>query len=218
MAEYDRWNWTCSRNNQGWGSNSNIMKPQFDTQLQDQLAALNEVFVQGIEIMRQIQEESFANVQRMVEESTHRVMKEIVFDDDYGLNDFNNQDLEDDSSCKNLSWEYEPFEKEVQGSLEVKEAYEAIDSSSSIELTNTPITDSYVPFQHSSSSYILYKLEPRKKFLYQHYHFKTSLVDFMCQTFPYRVKHKDFNNQDLYAVMHDIYYERNPLFDKALSQ
>ena len=57
-------------------------------------------------------------------------MKEIVFDDD--LNGFNNQDLEDDSSCKDLSWEYEPLE-EVQESLEVKESYEAIDSSSSIE-------------------------------------------------------------------------------------
>ena len=53
-------------------------------------------------MMRQIQEESFANAQRMAEESTHRVMKEIVFDDDYDLNGFNNQDLEGDSSCKNL--------------------------------------------------------------------------------------------------------------------
>ena len=27
MAEYDHWNWTCSRNKQGWESNSNIMEP-----------------------------------------------------------------------------------------------------------------------------------------------------------------------------------------------
>ena len=90
MAKYDHWKWTSSRNNQGWGSNSSIREPQFDTQLQDQLAALNEVFVQGIEMIRQIQEESFANAQRTTEESTHQEMKEIVFDDDYDLNGFNN--------------------------------------------------------------------------------------------------------------------------------
>ena len=102
--------------------------------------------------------------------------------------------------------------------LEVKEAYETFDLSSSIELTYTPITDSYVPFQHSLLSYILYEIEPRKKFLYQHYYSKTSLVDFTHQTFPYQVKPKDFHNQDPYVVMYDIYYGRNPLFDKTLSQ
>ena len=71
MAEYDHWNWTYSRNNQDWGSNSNIIEPQFDTQLQDQVATLNEVFVQGIEMLRKIQEESFANAQRTTKESTH---------------------------------------------------------------------------------------------------------------------------------------------------
>ena len=60
MAEYDHWNWTCSRNNQDWESNSIIMEPQFDTQLQDKIAALNEVFTQGIEMMIKTREESFA--------------------------------------------------------------------------------------------------------------------------------------------------------------
>ena len=145
----------------------------------------------------------------MAEESTYEVIKEMVFDDDYDLNGCNNQNLEGDSSCKYRSWEYEPLEEveeEVQESLEVKEAYEIIDLSSSIELTYTPITDSYVPFQYLLLSNILYELEPRKKFLYQHYHFKTSLVDFTCQTFLYRVKSKDFHNQDPYVVMHVIYY------------
>ena len=27
MTEFDHWNWTCSRNNQGWESNSNILEP-----------------------------------------------------------------------------------------------------------------------------------------------------------------------------------------------
>ena len=200
--------------------------------------ALNEVFVQGIEIMRKVQKESFATAQCITKESTHQVMKDMVFDDDYDLNSFNNQDLEADSSCKNLSWEYEPleegephyeekepfkvglgqtltklgaylftpdshllnqeisiqnhefyedqilskvlyrqveseeyfevwleeflFNEKVQESLDVKEAYENIDLSSSIELTYTQVIDSYVPLQHSSSPYILYELEPRK--------------------------------------------------------
>ena len=67
MVEYDNWNWTFSRNNQGWGRNSNIIEPRFDTQLQDQLATLNEVFVQDVEMMRKIQEESFANAKCIVE-------------------------------------------------------------------------------------------------------------------------------------------------------
>ena len=37
------------------------------------------------------------------------------------------------------------FKEKVQESLEVKEAYETIDLSSSIELTYTPVIDSYVP-------------------------------------------------------------------------
>ena len=96
------------------------------------------------------------------------------------LNSFNNQNLEGDSSCKDLSWEYEHLEEvedEVQESLEVK---------------HTPITNSYVPFQHSSSSYFLFELKPRKKCLYQHHHSKQSLVDFTCQTFPYLVKLRTF--------------------------
>ena len=157
--------------------------------------------------MRKIQEVSFANAQCTTEEFAHRVMKKIVSDDDYDLNSFNNQNLESDSSCKDISWEYEPLEEveeEVQESLEMKEAYETIDLSSLMELTYTPIADSYVTFQHSSLSYILYELEPRKKFLYQCYHSKTSLVNFMRQTFLYRVKPKDLHNQDSYVVMHDI--------------
>ena len=57
----------------------------------------------------------------MAKESTHQVMKEMMFDDDYDLNGFNNQDLEGDSSCNNLWWEYEPL-KEVEPRYEVKES------------------------------------------------------------------------------------------------
>ena len=127
------------------GKAMQILWSQFDTQLQDQFAALNEVFAQDIEMMRKIQEESFANAQWMAEESTHQVRKEIVFDDYYDLNDFNNQDLKGDSSCKNLSWEYEPME-EVQESLEVKEAYECYSFKLVNRITNIPVTDSCVPF------------------------------------------------------------------------
>ena len=44
---------------------------------------LNEIFVQGVEMMSQVSEEFFANVQCTVEESTHKVVKEMLFDDDY---------------------------------------------------------------------------------------------------------------------------------------
>ena len=71
-----------------------------------------------------------------------------------------------------------------------------------------------VPFQHSSSSYILYELKPKKKFLYQHHPSKQSLVDFTCRKFPYQVKPNEFHNQDPYIVMYVIYYGRKPLFDK----
>ena len=123
MVEYDHWNWTCSRNNQDWESNSNIMEPRFDTQLQDQIAVLNEIFAQDIEMITQ--EESFANAQRMTEESTNQVMKEMVFDDDYDLNGLNHQELEGDSSCKNLSWEYEPLE-DVESHYEEKEPFKVV--------------------------------------------------------------------------------------------
>ena len=69
MVEYDYWTWTCPRTNQGWEKNFSNMDQQVDTQLQDQLMTLNEIFVRGIEMMR-VQEESSANAQRMVEEST----------------------------------------------------------------------------------------------------------------------------------------------------
>ena len=126
MAKYDYWTWTCPMRNQGWGNNFNIMEEQVNTRLQDQLMALNEIFVRGIEMMRQVQEESSANEQRMVEESTYQVRKEMMFDD-----------------------EYEPLkevEEEVQESLEGKEACETIDLSPSIELTCTSVIDSCVPF------------------------------------------------------------------------
>ena len=70
-------------------------------------------------MMTKIREESFATMQRTTEESTHQVIKEMVFDDDYDLNSFNNRDLEGDSSCKNFSWEYEPLE-EVEPRYEKK--------------------------------------------------------------------------------------------------
>ena len=88
--------------------------------------ALNDIFIQGVEMMRQVQGVSFANAQCMMEEYTHQMVKEMVFED-----------------------EYEPLEEseeKVQESWEVKEAYEAIDSSSSIELTCTLVLDSCVPF------------------------------------------------------------------------
>ena len=78
-------------------------------------------------MMRQVQEESFANAQRMVEESTYQVRKEMMFDD-----------------------EFEPLkevEEELQESLEVKEACVTIDLSSSIELTCTSVIDSCVPLK-----------------------------------------------------------------------
>ena len=63
--------------------NFNIMEQQVGTRLQDQLMALNEIIVRGIEMMRQVQDESFTNAQRMVEESTDRVRKEMMFDNEY---------------------------------------------------------------------------------------------------------------------------------------
>ena len=137
MAEYDYWKWNYSKNNQSWGSNSNIIESRSDIQLQDQLVVLNDVFIQGVEMMRQVQEESSTNAQCMVEESTYRVRKEMMFDDEY-------EPLEE-------------VEEEVQESLEVKEACETIDLSSSIELTCTSVIDSCVPFQYPSSSNILYE-------------------------------------------------------------
>ena len=122
--------------------------------------------------MRQVQEESSANAKRMVEESTYQIRQEMIFDDEY----------------KPL----EEVEEEVQEPLEVKEACETIDLSSSIELICTLVIYSYVPFQYPSSSYILYKQEPKKEFLYQHHHSKTSLVDFTCQKSPYQVKLRTF--------------------------
>ena len=59
MAEYDHWKWTCSRRNQGWENNFNSVEQQVDTQLLDQLMALNKTFVQGVEIMSQVQEEFY---------------------------------------------------------------------------------------------------------------------------------------------------------------
>ena len=96
----------------------------------------------------------------------------------------------------------------------MKKAHETIALCSSIELTYIPVMDSCVTFQYSSSSYILYELELKKKFLYQHHYSKQSLVDFTCRQFPYQVKSKDFHNQDPYVVMHFVYYGQKPLFDK----
>ena len=44
--------------------------------------ALNEIFIRGVEMKRQVQEESFTTAQCTVE-SIHQVVKEIVFDDEY---------------------------------------------------------------------------------------------------------------------------------------
>ena len=118
-------------------------------------------------------------------ESTHQVVEQIVFDD-----------------------EYEPLEEseeKVQESWEAKEAYKAIDSSSSIELICTSVIDCCVPFPQSLS-YILYEQEPKKEFLYPHDHSKQSFVVSKCQKFPYRVKLEDYHEQDPYVVMHVMYY------------
>ena len=131
------------------------MEQQVGTRLQDQLMALNEIFVQGVAMMSQVQEESFANVQHTVEESTHKMVKGMLFDDKYET--------------------LEEIEEKVQKSLEVEEAYEAIDLSSSIELTYTSVIDSYVPFPQSLS-YILFELEPREKSLYPNLHSKQILL------------------------------------------
>ena len=142
--------------------------------------------------MRQVHEESFATAQCTVE-STYQVVKEIVFD-----------------------YEYEPLEEieeKVQESCEVKEAYETIDSSSSIELIYTSVIDACVPFPQSSS-YILFELEPREMSLHPNHHSKKSFANFKCQRFPYQVNLEDYHDQDAYVVMHVIYYGRKPLFDK----
>ena len=55
-----------------------------DTRLHNQLMALNEIFNRGIEMIRQVQEESFATMQCTVE-STHQVVKKMMFDDEYEL-------------------------------------------------------------------------------------------------------------------------------------
>ena len=88
MAEYDHWKWICSRRNQVWGNNFNrnnfnSVEQQVDTRLYDQLMTLNEIFIRGVEMMRPVQEKSSTNVQHMVEESTYRVRKEMIFDDEY---------------------------------------------------------------------------------------------------------------------------------------
>ena len=102
--------------------------------------------------------------------------------------------------------------------MELKEACETIDLSSSIELTCTSVIDSCVLFQYPSSSYILYEQEPKNEFLYPHHHSKTSFVDFMCQKFSYRVKLEDDHDHDPYVVMHVIYYcERRSLISIFLS-
>ena len=136
-------------------------------------------------MITQAQERSFATAQCTVEESTYQVVKEIVFDD-----------------------EYEPFE-EVEPHYEEKEPFKIV-------LGQTLGLDSQVEskehfegcleeflFQEkvhesldSSSSYILYELEPTKKFLYQLHHSRISLVDFMCRTFSYQVMPKDCHDQD----------------------
>ena len=53
------------------------------------------------------------------------MIKEMVFDDDYELNSFNNQNLEGNSSCKNLSWEYELLE-EVEPHYEENEPFKVV--------------------------------------------------------------------------------------------
>ena len=98
-----------------------------------------------------------------MEESTYQIRKDMMFGDEY----------------KPL----EEVEEEVQESLEVKEAWETIDLSSSIELICILIITYCVPFQYPSSSYILYKQQPKKEFLYQHHHSKQSFVDSKCQRF-----------------------------------
>ena len=54
MTEFDYWNWTCSRRNQGLGNNYNSMEQQVDTWLHDQLMVLNEIFSGGVEMIRQV--------------------------------------------------------------------------------------------------------------------------------------------------------------------
>ena len=98
----------------------------------------------------------------------------------------------------------------------MKEAYEAIDSSSSIELTYTSMIESRVPFQ-KSSSYILFELEPRKKSLHPNHHSKQSFIDSKCQRFPYQANLENYHDKDPYVVMYVIYYGRKSLFDKHFS-
>ena len=145
MAEYDYWTWICSRRNQVW--ENNILEQQEDIQLQDQLMALKWDFYSSCWDDETSTRGILCNYATLVEESTEQVVKRIMFDDEY-------EPLEE-------------VEEEVQESLEVKEACETIDLSSSIELTCTSVINSCIPFQYLSSSYILYEQEPKKEFCIQ---------------------------------------------------
>ncbi|EXB77883.1 hypothetical protein L484_009179 [Morus notabilis] len=57
MVEFDFWNLNCSRNNQGWENNSNVLEPWFVTQPQEMTLELETVFVQSIERMDKLLEE-----------------------------------------------------------------------------------------------------------------------------------------------------------------
>ena len=94
-----------------------------------------------------------------------------------------------------------PHEDDAQESLEDKEAYETIDLSSSVELTYTISNNSYLPLLLPSLYYILYKLEPKMKFLYQAHRVKPSHISLTCQILLYHVKLEDIHNQDPYVVM-----------------
>ena len=60
-----------------------LWRNEWTPDFQDQLMAVNEIFVRGVEMMRQVQEEFSTNVQCKVEESTYRIRKEMIFDDEY---------------------------------------------------------------------------------------------------------------------------------------
>ena len=157
-------------------------------------------------MMRQVQEESFTNAQHTVEESTHQVVKEMVFDDEY-------EPLEDVEPCYEENERFKVVLGQSFGLDSQVECDKHFNGCLEEFLFQEEVHESLEP----SSSYILYELEPKKHYLYQHHHSNLSLVEVTCQRFPYQVKLKGFHNQDPYVTMHVIYYWHKPLFDKHLS-
>ena len=107
-------------------------------------------------MMRQLQEESLETMQCIVEESTHQVVKEVVFDDEY-------EPLE----------EFEPYYEEKEPFKVVLGQTLGLDSQVESEEHFEGCLEEFLfqdevheSLESSSSSYILYELEPTNKFFF----------------------------------------------------